>query len=182
MPKGQHLACLGILRSTCSGKLLGRAVQPLDSYCGTESHALIDKVPTVANSGTSAFVRLKLATSSRSELTDVMVIVSCRRGLGSLKLLEPLADRLGAAMGACVLRWTWAPCPTTGRSGRPARWSRQPLHRRKHLGRDPAPGRHKGLKDHRCHQQGLGGADLRGGRLRHRRRSVRDRLLICHRA
>ena len=42
------------------------------------------------------------------------------------------------------------------------------LHRRRHLRRDPAPGRHADLEDHRGHQQGPRGPDLRARRLRRR--------------
>jgi electron transfer flavoprotein alpha subunit len=56
-----------------------------------------------ADSGKSAFVSRELAKSDRPELTAAKVIVSGGRGMGSgenFKILEPLADKLGAAMGA----------------------------------------------------------------------------------
>src|SRR5690606_20832299 len=49
------------------------------------------------------------------------------------------------------------------------------LHRRRDLGRDPAPRRHAELEDHRRHQLGRELADLRDRRLRHRRRPVHRR-------
>ena len=61
--------------------------------------------------------------------------------------------------------------------GRPDRQDRGAgaLHRRRHLRRDPASGRHEGQQGHRRHQQGRGGADLPGRRLRPGRRPVPDR-------
>jgi electron transfer flavoprotein alpha subunit len=65
--------------------------------------AAVENVTPVADSGTSVFVSRELAKSDRPELTAAKVIVSGGRGMGSgenFKILEPLADRLNAAMGA----------------------------------------------------------------------------------
>ncbi len=69
----------------------------------TGGSAAIENITAIADSGKSAFVSREFAKSDRPELTAAKVIVSGGRGLGSgenFKILEPLADKLGAAMGA----------------------------------------------------------------------------------
>ena len=65
--------------------------------------AAVENVAAAADAGKSSFVSRELAKSDRPELTAAKIIVSGGRGMGSgeaFKILEPLADRLGAAMGA----------------------------------------------------------------------------------
>jgi electron transfer flavoprotein alpha subunit len=65
--------------------------------------AAVENITAVGDSGKSSFVSRELAKSDRPELTTAKVIVSGGRGMGSgenFKILEPLADKFGAAMGA----------------------------------------------------------------------------------
>lgn len=69
----------------------------------TGGAASVENITAVADSGKSVFVSRELAKSDRPELTAAKIIVSGGRGMGSgenFKILEPLADKLGAAMGA----------------------------------------------------------------------------------
>jgi len=74
-----------------------------DAAAATGGSAATETVTAVADSGKSSFVGRELAKSDRPELTAAKIIVSGGRGMGSgdaFKILEPLADKLNAAMGA----------------------------------------------------------------------------------
>jgi electron transfer flavoprotein alpha subunit len=74
-----------------------------DAAAATGGSAATETVAAVADNGKSAFVGRELAKSDRPELTAAKIIVSGGRGMGSgeaFKILEPLADKLNAAMGA----------------------------------------------------------------------------------
>ncbi|TMW76281.1 electron transfer flavoprotein subunit alpha/FixB family protein [Thauera sp. UPWRP] len=66
--------------------------------------AVIEAVATDSDAGQSSLVGREITKSARPELGSAKIIVSGGRGLGNgenyTKLLEPLADKLGAALGA----------------------------------------------------------------------------------
>ena len=71
---------------------------------GQGGSAAVEAIDAVPDCGSSALVSRELTQSARPELAAAKVVVSGGRGLGSAenfhKLMEPLADKLGAAMGA----------------------------------------------------------------------------------
>jgi electron transfer flavoprotein alpha subunit len=65
--------------------------------------AAVEKIAAAADPGLSSFVEEKLSHSARPELTSARIVISGGRGLGSAEnfhLLDKIADRLGAAVGA----------------------------------------------------------------------------------
>jgi len=71
---------------------------------GAGGSAAIDVLSGVADSGKSTFMGSEIAKSDRPELTAAKIIVSGGRALGSAEkfdeVMTPLADKLGAALGA----------------------------------------------------------------------------------
>lgn len=70
----------------------------------TDGSAAIEAVSAVFDAGRSSFVKEELAVSDRPELTSASIVVSGGRALASgenfAQYIEPLADKLGAAVGA----------------------------------------------------------------------------------
>jgi electron transfer flavoprotein alpha subunit len=74
-----------------------------DAVAATGGSAAIEAVPAASDLGLSSLQSRELTQSARPELTAARIIVSGGRGIGSadnFSLLEPLADRLNAAVGA----------------------------------------------------------------------------------
>ena len=75
-----------------------------DPAAATGGSAATENLTAVADAGISQFVSREVTKSDRPELTAAKIIVSGGRGVGSgenyTKVLTPLADKLGAALGA----------------------------------------------------------------------------------
>ncbi|WP_186057472.1 electron transfer flavoprotein subunit alpha/FixB family protein [Burkholderia gladioli] len=75
-----------------------------DPVAAEGGSASVEKIEAAADSGKSQFVNREVTKLDRPELTSANIIVSGGRGLGSgenyTKVLEPLADKLSAALGA----------------------------------------------------------------------------------
>ena len=75
-----------------------------EKVAATGGSGTIEAVDTGAASGKSSFVGAELSKSERPELTSAKIIVSGGRALGSSEqfhaLIDPLADKLGAGVGA----------------------------------------------------------------------------------
>jgi electron transfer flavoprotein alpha subunit len=75
-----------------------------DPAAATGGSAAVEVVAGVADSGKSTFIGSEIAKSDRPELTAAKIIVSGGRALGSAEkfdeIMTPLADKLGAALGA----------------------------------------------------------------------------------
>lgn len=70
---------------------------------GTQGAAPVESASAAANPGLSSWIEDKVAASDRPELTSAGIVVSGGRGVGSQEnfaMIEALADKLGAAVGA----------------------------------------------------------------------------------
>ena len=75
-----------------------------DKAAATGGSGTVETVAAVGDKALSTFVGAEIAASERPELTSAKIIVSGGRALGSSEqfhaLIDPLADKLGAAVGA----------------------------------------------------------------------------------
>jgi electron transfer flavoprotein alpha subunit len=85
-------------------KLLTVRTTGFDAAAASGGGASIEAVAAVADAGSSSFLGSEIAKLDRPELTAAKIIVSGGRALGSSdrfnEVLTPLADKLGAALGA----------------------------------------------------------------------------------
>ncbi|MGH8833012.1 MAG: electron transfer flavoprotein subunit alpha/FixB family protein [Polaromonas sp.] len=95
---------IAIVQSLDATKVITVRTTGFDAAAGSGGSAAIETPVGVADSGKSSFMGAEIAKSDRPELTAAKIIVSGGRALGSSEkfheVLEPLADKLGAALGA----------------------------------------------------------------------------------
>ena len=90
------------VKSTDAKKVMTIRTAGFDA-AGDGGSASVEKIGAVANPGLSEWVSDAVASSDRPELTSAGVVVSGGRGVGSeedFKIIEALADKLNAAVGA----------------------------------------------------------------------------------
>jgi electron transfer flavoprotein alpha subunit len=94
---------IGTVKSADAIKVITVRGTSFDAASASGGAAAVESLAAVADSGLSSFVSRELVKLDRPELTAAKVVVSGGRGMGSaenFKLLEPMADKLGAGMGA----------------------------------------------------------------------------------
>ena len=94
---------IATVRSGDAVKVISVRGTAYDPVAGEGGAAAMEPVNLARDAGLSSFVGEELARSERPELTAAGVIVSGGRGMGSgenFQLLEGIADKLGAAIGA----------------------------------------------------------------------------------
>ena len=96
-------SCIATVKSSDPIKVITVRTTAFDASNMSDGTATVDSGTPVDSLNNSSFVSDEIAESDRPELTAAEVIVSGGRALGSsenFKIIEDLADKLGAAVGA----------------------------------------------------------------------------------
>jgi electron transfer flavoprotein alpha subunit len=92
------------VKSNDAKKVITVRTTAFDKAPSEGGSASVEQVDASSSDGKSEFVSMEASESERPELTSAKVIVSGGRAFGSSEqfhsLLDPLADKLGAAVGA----------------------------------------------------------------------------------
>ncbi len=171
---------IATVQSSDAIKVITVRTTGFDAAAATGGSAAVETAEGVADSGKSSFVGREVTKSERPELTAAKIIVSGGRALGSAEkfteVMAPLADKLNAGLGASRAAVDAGYAPNDWQVGQTGKIVAPQLYiASRHLGRDPASGRHEGLQGDRGDQQGRRSADLLGGRLRPGGRPVHGR-------
>ena len=95
---------IATVQSSDATKVITVRTTGFDAAAATGGSAAVETTAAAADAGKSSFVGSEIAKSDRPELTAAKIIVSGGRALGSKEkfdeVMTPLADKLGAALGA----------------------------------------------------------------------------------
>jgi electron transfer flavoprotein alpha subunit len=95
---------IATVQSSDKVKVITVRATAFDPAAATGGSASVESASTVGDTGKSKFLGQEIAANDRPELTAAKIIVSGGRAMGSSEkfheVLEPLADKLGAAIGA----------------------------------------------------------------------------------
>ncbi len=95
---------IATVQSTDKLKVITVRTTGFDPAAAIGGSAAVDSVSATADNGSSSFIGSEIAKNDRPELTAAKIIVSGGRAMGSSdkfnEVLMPLADKLGAALGA----------------------------------------------------------------------------------
>ena len=95
---------IATVQSADSVKIITVRTTGFDAAAATGGSAAVETTAATADNGKSRFMGSEIAKSDRPELTAAKIIVSGGRALGSAEkfneVMTPLADKLGAALGA----------------------------------------------------------------------------------
>ncbi len=94
---------IATVQSADAIKVITVRTTAFDAVAGEGGSASVETVDSAHDAGTSSFVGEELAKSDRPELTSAKVVISGGRGMQNgenFSLLEGIADKLGAAIGA----------------------------------------------------------------------------------
>lgn len=95
---------IATVQSLDGTKVLTVRTTGFDPAAATGGSAAVEVLSAVADAGKSSFLGSEIAKNDRPELTAAKIIVSGGRALGSAEkfneVMVPLADKLGAALGA----------------------------------------------------------------------------------
>ena len=95
---------IATVQSADATKVITVRTTGFDAAAATGGSAAVETASAAADAGKSSFVGSEIARNDRPELTAAKIIVSGGRALGSAEkfneVITPLADKLGAAVGA----------------------------------------------------------------------------------
>ena len=95
---------IAIVQSSDDKKVITVRSTGFDAAAASGGSAAVETVEAAADSGKSSFVGQEIAKNDRPDLTAAKIVVSGGRALGSAEkfneVMTPLADKLGAAIGA----------------------------------------------------------------------------------